>query len=183
MRLDLTGRNVDITPALRQLLVRKLARLERLLQDSAVSAQVVLRQERYRHITDVTVHARGDHVLAGVAAAASWPESMSAALEKITQQAQRLKEKWTARKRRAAAPRQLPVGPARAQAVPSPPAARRPVVNPVRYAIRRHTLQAAVTRLDRTREPFVLFRHADSLRLNVVFRQADGTLALIEPEA
>ena len=42
MRLELTGRHVDVTPVLRRLVNKKLARLERLLNDSAVSAQVVL---------------------------------------------------------------------------------------------------------------------------------------------
>ena len=39
MRLELTGRHVDITPGLRRLVEGKLAKLERLLNDSAVSAQ------------------------------------------------------------------------------------------------------------------------------------------------
>ena len=39
MRLELTGRHIDITPGLRQLSKSKLARLERLLNDRAVSAQ------------------------------------------------------------------------------------------------------------------------------------------------
>jgi len=42
MRLALTGRHLDITPALRTLVDVKLAKLERLLSDSAVSAQAVL---------------------------------------------------------------------------------------------------------------------------------------------
>ena len=46
MRLELTGRHVDITPALRRLLDTKLSRLERLLNDSAVSAQAVLTREK-----------------------------------------------------------------------------------------------------------------------------------------
>ena len=37
MRLELTGRHVDISPALRRLVDAKLARLERLLNDAAVS--------------------------------------------------------------------------------------------------------------------------------------------------
>jgi len=71
MRLMLTGRNVEISPALREMVERRLAKLERLLADSAVSAQVVLTRERHRHVTDVTLHARGDHVLSGLGAATS----------------------------------------------------------------------------------------------------------------
>jgi putative sigma-54 modulation protein len=177
MRLDLTGRNVDITPALRQLLSRKLARLERMLQDSAVSAQIVLRRERFRHITDITLHARGDNILAGVGTAAEWNDSMSEAVEKITQQAQRVKEKWTTRKRRGErAAASVPLAETEAPAPAPPPATR------VRYPVRRHTLKAAVARLEASAEPFVLFRDAETLRLSLVFRARNGEVGLIEPE-
>jgi putative sigma-54 modulation protein len=182
MRLHLTGRNVEVTPALRQLLSRKLSRLERLLQDAAVSAQVVLTRERYRHVTDITLHARGDHMLSGVGSAPDWPESMSLAIEKITQQAQRLKEKWTTRKRRASGRRGFADvslrGEPEAPTSQAPPGPER-----VRYPIRRHTLRAALVRLDKTSDGFVLFRHDETMRLSLLFKRRDGSVALIDPEA
>ena len=42
MRLELTGRHLDVTPALRKLVAAKLTKIERVLNDSAVSAQAVL---------------------------------------------------------------------------------------------------------------------------------------------
>jgi ribosome-associated translation inhibitor RaiA len=45
MRLVLTGRHVDITPGIRRLVDGKLARLERLLGDSFISAQITLSRE------------------------------------------------------------------------------------------------------------------------------------------
>jgi ribosome-associated translation inhibitor RaiA len=39
MRLELTGRQIDITPGVRRIVDTKLAKLERLLNDAAVSAQ------------------------------------------------------------------------------------------------------------------------------------------------
>ena len=62
MRLELTGRNVEISPALRALVDRKLVKLTRVLNDAIVSAQVVLTQEKYRHVTDMSLHMSGDHV-------------------------------------------------------------------------------------------------------------------------
>ena len=59
MRLELTGRHVEITPAIRTLVDRKLSRLTRLLNDSLVSAQIVLTREKYRHLTEISVHLRG----------------------------------------------------------------------------------------------------------------------------
>src|SRR6478672_9058053 len=69
MRLDITGRHVEITPAVRQLLARRLARLERMLNDAALSAIITLSKEKYRLRTEIAVHTKGDHVLRGMAKA------------------------------------------------------------------------------------------------------------------
>ena len=100
MRLLLTGRAVEITPALRQLVARKLAKLDRMLPDSIGSAQVVLTQPKRRCHVEITVHARGDHVLHGIGDAPRWQPSLGQAMEKAVQQAQKLKGKWKTRKRR-----------------------------------------------------------------------------------
>ena len=42
MRLDITGRHVTVTPALRQLITKRLVTLERVLNDSALSALVIV---------------------------------------------------------------------------------------------------------------------------------------------
>src|ERR1043165_8288593 len=109
MRLELTGRHTEITPALRRLVEGKLGKLERLLNDSAVSAQAVLTQEKHRHRADITLHARGEKFLHGVGSSGSWEASVSAAIEKITQQAHKVKGKWQERKRRGG-PKGAPIG-------------------------------------------------------------------------
>ena len=103
MRLELTGRHVDITPALRRLVETKIGKLERVLNDSAVSAQAVLTREKHRHRTDITLHARGEKFLHGVGDSGSWEASLSAAIGKISQQAQKVKGKWQGRKRQGGA--------------------------------------------------------------------------------
>src|SRR6185503_15065974 len=99
MRFELTGRHLDITPALRRLVNTKLAKLERLLNDSAVSARAVVTQERYRLKTDITLHARGEKFLHGVGSSAAWETSVEQAIAKIAQQALKVKGKYQERKR------------------------------------------------------------------------------------
>src|SRR5688500_20283722 len=94
MRVDITGRHVEITPPLRNLIDRRLARLERLLNDNVVSAVVILTKEKYRHRTEIVIHARGDHMLRGLGEGNAWPISIRQASEKVEQQAQTLKGKW-----------------------------------------------------------------------------------------
>src|SRR5262245_2632648 len=100
MRFELTGRHVEITPTLRRLVEGKLAKLERMLNDSALSAQAVLTREKHRHRADITLHARGEKFLHGVGDSAAWEPSVSLAIERISQQVHKVKGKWQGRKRR-----------------------------------------------------------------------------------
>lgn len=181
MKLMLTGRGVEITPALRQSIVRRLARLERLVGDSVLSAQVVLKAEKFRHITEITLHMRGDHVLSGVGAATSWTLSIKDAFERIELQAQRVKDRWTSRKRRATGGKRLPVAPP-AESPAADPARRPPRIYRARGAVRPLTIDAAAERLDAGSDAFLVFRNADTGRTAVVYRRKDGHVALIEPE-
>lgn len=178
MRLVLTGRNVDITPHLRQLVERKIAKLQRLLNDHLVSIQVVLTIEKYRHVADVTVHARGDHTLAGIGDAASWPLSLREAVEKVTQQAHKLKDKWETRRRRSDRRR-----PAASSAGEGPRAVPPRVVRASRYPIKPMAVEDAVLQLEAGTEVFLVFRNAATDTINILYRRKDGRLGVIEPEA
>ena len=180
MKLLVTGRNVDVTPGLRQLLDRKLGRLERLLNDTAVSAQVVLRSEKIRRVVDLTIHARGDHMLHGIGEGQDWPRAVKAAIDKIAQQATRLKSKWQTRKRRGSGAKALE--PPAAAAPPEPPPGPR-VVRASRYVIKPMTVEDAALRVEDARESFVVFRNAVSDSVNILYRRRDGNLGLIEPDA
>lgn len=105
MRLQLKGRQVEITPPLRKLVDARLKRLERVLNDGIVSAHLVLGKEKNRYVAELTVHARGDHMLHGVGSTASWSTALTKAVDKVMQQAKTLKGKWKARKKSAVASR------------------------------------------------------------------------------
>ena len=175
MKVDITGRHIDITPGLRQLSTKALARVERLLNDSIVSATVVLTKEKYRHKTEIVVHAKGDHIFSGIGEGNTWPLSVRKAAAKIEHQAQKLKSRWTESKRQRTS--------GRAVAVPAQePAPARRVVRATRYAVKPMSIDDAVTRLEAVPENFVVFRNADTDAFSVVFRRKDGNLGLIEPD-
>lgn len=188
MRLDITGRHVDITPALRQLIERRLARVERLLNDSAVSATVTLTVEKYRHRAEVIVHARGDHILRGLGEGNAWTLSVRQATDKVEQQAQRVKGKWGERKR-GATRRRAPGAATRAAAAAARGAlaevqeARTPrVIRARRYAVKPMSIEDAALGIERSAEEFVVFRNADSDAVCILYRRKDGNLGLIEPD-
>ncbi len=183
MRLLLTGRNVEISPALRRLAERKLGKLDRFLNDGIVSAQVKLTLEKYRHVVEITVHARGDRMLHGLGATTAWETSFTDAIEKLTQQAQKVKGKWQERKRRATPAKALTASappPAVEQEPEAPP---RRIVRASRYAIKPMTVDEAALAVDGGADAFLVFRNATTDSINVLYRRRDGNLGLIEPEA
>jgi putative sigma-54 modulation protein len=175
MRFDITGRHVEITAALSQLLEKRMARLGRVLNDAAVSAAVTLTREKYRLRTDIAVRTRGDHVLRGIGESNGWAVSVRQATDKIEQQAQTLKGKWNDRKRKASR------GPGPEAEEPGPAAAAQRIVR-ARYPIKPMSIDDAVLRLDGGKDMFVVFRNAATEAVAILYRRKDGTLALIEPD-
>jgi putative sigma-54 modulation protein len=185
MRLELTGQHVDITPALRRLVESKLGKLERMLNDSAVSAQAVLKRERNRCRADITLHARGEKFLHGMGAAGAWEPAVNASIEKIQQQAHKVKGKWQARKRRA--PRApLSIESPEAVAVAPRPAGdgvriRMPrIFRAERQAIQTLSIADAARQIDRA-NPLVVFRDAETGGIAVLYKR-DGDLTLVETD-
>jgi putative sigma-54 modulation protein len=182
MRLELTGRHVDITPELRKQVEKKLQKLDRLLKGGIISVQAVLTREKYRHKSELTVHARGERFLHGLGDTSEWETSISEAVEKIGQQLQKVKGKWQERKRRATSPRTLPPAEAEPLAAPAPQARTRRVRRVPRYPVKPMTIDEAALTVDSGDDAFLVFRNAATDAINVVYRRKDGQLGLIEPE-
>jgi putative sigma-54 modulation protein len=189
MRLELTGRHVDISPALRRLVDRKLARLERILNDSAVSAQVVLTREKNWRRADVTLHARGEKFLHAVGASGNWAASMTQAIDKIGQQAHKVKGKWLERKRRGKRSATEPAGFAVERVGGDGAATVRPVrprMPPIlrasRQALKAMSVADAARQVEGSDEGLVVFRDAETAGISVLFRRTNGELTLVETE-
>jgi putative sigma-54 modulation protein len=191
MRLELTGRHITITPAIRRLIEQRLAPMLRLLNDNAVSAQVVLTREKTRVQAEVTLHARGEHFLHGEATGRDVDTALSAAADKVDRQVRSLKSRWSKGKRQgvsagkaaSAAPR--PERAARAfsgHSSASAPRSRR-IVRARRYEVKPMSVDEAALEVSDGSDAFLVFRNAATDTINVLFRRSDGNLGLIEPEA
>jgi putative sigma-54 modulation protein len=117
MRVELTGQQVEISPGLRNLVNRKIAKVARVLDNALLSADVVVRKEKAFNVVEVTLHARGERFMHAVGRADTWQAAMSLATAKLLHQTEKVKGLWQERKRR---------GPA-ARSVKTPRAARKAV--------------------------------------------------------
>jgi putative sigma-54 modulation protein len=181
MRLELTGRHVTITSTIRKLVDEQLKHLLRMLNDSAVSGQIVLTKEKSRVHCDATLHARGEKFLHGEATGRDIQAALAAAVDKIDRQAQRIKGKWNDGRRRGASPRKMvPAAPP----VPSDDGAGQVrIIRARRYAVKPMTIDEAAMEVGNDTNAFLVFRNAANEEITVLFRRLDGNLGLIEPEA
>ncbi|WP_428100874.1 ribosome hibernation-promoting factor, HPF/YfiA family [Candidatus Rariloculus sp.] len=93
MQLTLTGHHIDVSPALREYVDKKIARIERHF-DNMTDIHCVLTVEKLAHKAEATIHLRG-----GTIHADSVQENMYAAIDglvdKLNRQVKRRKEKMT----------------------------------------------------------------------------------------
>src|SRR5882724_11458382 len=122
MRLELRGHHVDVTPGLRRFVAEKLSKLERLLNDRAVSAHAILTVEKRRHVADITLHASGERFLHGLGDSGNWETSLAQAIAKISHQAQKLKTKQKEKRHNVKAPSPEPLEPVLKRARATKPA-------------------------------------------------------------
>ena len=180
MRLIVTGRHLTVADASRQQIERQLRRLERLLEDSAVSAQCIVSRERQMFICELTVHARGDHMLHGVGRGSRLPVASAAAITKVEQQAHKLKDRWKKR-RRAGSTASETARSIKAEAPPSPDGAGPRVIRARPAELKPMSLEDATLQLADGGRAFVVFRQASSDTIAILYRRPDGHFGLIEP--
>ena len=91
MKIDITGRQTDVSPALRQFAEEKLQKLRKLLDDP-IEAHVVLSIMKHRHIAEIQIKSRSV-VLSGTEETSDLYASIGEVVDKLERQALKHKEK------------------------------------------------------------------------------------------
>jgi putative sigma-54 modulation protein len=178
MKLTVTGRHLEISGADHARIARKVQRLDRILNDSAVSALCVLTRERQAVVCDLTVHVRGNHMLHGVGSDRQLTTATALAVDRVSQQAQRLTDRWKTRRHDRG--RGAAASSARAASSEGEASAPR-VIRSRGYAVKPMGVDDAVLLLAASDQAFLVFRHAASDAVAVVYKRPDGHFGLIEP--
>ena len=190
MAVECTGRNVEVTPSLRELAEERAQRLERHLGGPA-RVRVVLSHQKHRYGAEViATHRRRRWEATEETADAR--AALSAAFEKIDAQAMRDTEKRRDRKHRGWTRLGAPGlagngdgGPAVAKPSAARPSRRRPVSRVVRSratATKPMGVDEAALAMESSGENVLVFRDSSNDRVSVLYRRRDGDLGLIVPE-
>jgi putative sigma-54 modulation protein len=175
MQMTITGRNMEVTPALKEFAEEKIQKISKYLH-KINNIHVILTVEKYRHIAEVILTAHGN-TLTGVEETDDMYSSIDKVMDKMEIQARKLsgrikeKNKGLEEGEDGGAEESSETGEAGA----GQPQIKRKSFNP-----KPMTVDDAVMHLEGREDRFFVFVESRSGRINVLYRRDDGKLGLIE---
>lgn len=175
MRINVRGRNMDITPALQEYVVKRLNRLDKFF-NSPIEAQATLSVIKENHIVEVTISMDG-LLLRGEEATLDMYASIDLVVDKLERQIRKYKTKIN-RKLRQKGIKELneKLFPPQEEEEAEPV-----VVKNKRFVIKPMPLEEAMLQMNLLGHDFFVFNNADTDEINVLYKRKDGNYGLIEP--
>ncbi|HVO81432.1 MAG TPA: ribosome-associated translation inhibitor RaiA [Terriglobales bacterium] len=99
MNVEYTGRQYEITPAIRKEVETGLNKIRKILSDK-FETKVILAVEKHRHKAEITISPRNGPIV-GLAQAGDMKSAVNQALEHLEKQAVKYKTRWRTKKRQA----------------------------------------------------------------------------------
>ena len=179
MRLQVKGKNVEVTDSIREYAEEKLSKLERQLADPT-RVELELAVERnpsisQNHVAEATIWTKGP-ILRAREASADHKASIDQLVEKLERQVKRYREKRRPRRGQ----QHLESAGVPADAVPMDDEPQ--IVKSKQFAVKPMSAEEAVLQLELVGHDFFVFQNADTGDVNVVYRRRDGAYGLIEPQ-
>ncbi|HZK56812.1 MAG TPA: ribosome-associated translation inhibitor RaiA [Clostridia bacterium] len=174
MRTIVSGRNMDVTEALRSTIQSKLGKLDRFFHKE-LEAQVTLSVEKNRHIIEVTIPFNGS-ILRAEESTDDMYRSIDKVVDKLTRQLEKQKSKLENRINRYETIRFENIKDNSESVVEEPE-----IVRTKRFVIKPMDSEEAVLQMELLGHNFYVFVDAETDDVNVVYRRKDGNYGLIEP--
>ncbi len=172
MQMTITGRNIEVTPALREYAGEKMTKIEKYLH-KITGVHVILSVEKYRHIAEVTIQAYG-LTLRGMEETGDMYSSIDKVMDKIGKQAKKLKDRLTDKNKGIVDEEEVsPPGEAASGHAPK-------IIHSVPFDPKPMTVDEAAMQFQLKEDLFMVFLNAATDKINVLYRRKDGDLGLIE---
>jgi len=177
MKITVSGKNIDVTDALRDSVIRKISKLDKYFNPE-VEAQVTLSVQRNRHIIEVTIPFDGV-ILRGEESTDDMYASIDMVLDKLEKQIIKHKTRLE-RKLRVNSFKVADTSP---REIEDEDELYNPlIVRTKKFAIKPMPVDEAVLQMDLLGHNFFVFLNAETEEVNVVYKRKDGRYGLIESE-
>lgn len=176
MKIKITGKNMDITDALREIAFKKLGKLDKYFQED-VDANVTFSVEKDRQIIEVTINLPGT-ILRAEEYSDDMYTSIDKAVDVLEGQIRKYKTKLQKRYQKGETIRFENIEP-----MPKPKEEDIPkLVKVKRFAMKPMDAEEAILQMELLRHNFFVFMNGETDEVNVVYKRKDGNYGLIEPE-
>jgi ribosome hibernation promoting factor len=180
MRLQVKGRNLEVSEQIRQYAEEKLGKLDRLVNDpTRVELELTVEKNpsiSENNVAEATVWTKGP-VLRAREASGDMKASIDQLVNKLERQVKRYREK-----RRVAPRRHARDGVAAMESRPVELTEdESSIVKTKQFSVTPMTAAEAVLQLELVGHDFFVFRNVETEIINVVYRRRDGDYGLIEP--
>ncbi|MFO7866925.1 MAG: ribosome-associated translation inhibitor RaiA [Candidatus Aminicenantes bacterium] len=173
MKINYTARNANLTPQIKKLCEKRTKSIEKLLAPP-METDVVLSTEKYRHIAEVNVRAKGINLNAEAETQDIYI-SLGLAFDNIERQAKKEKDKIQRKRRKNKSLNSYPPLPEEEEEAP------RPRVIPSRnFSLKPLSIEEALMMFESMRDDAYGFRVFGSEKWAVLFRRKDGNIGLME---
>jgi putative sigma-54 modulation protein len=182
MRMEIRGKNIEITDSLKDYTTKRLSKLEKYIEDAKI-AQVALSLEgenhKETHKVEVTIPLNG-LMLRGEVSSDDMYTAIDLAVEKLYKQIEKHKTKLYKR-HRGAGLKQLVDEEVRSNQSPRDVFEQFPIVKTKRFALKPMDEEEAIMQMGLLGHSFFMFYNANTGDINVVYKRMDGNYGLIEP--
>jgi len=171
MKIIAKGKNIEVTPALKEYVEEKIGKLTRYLENIR-EAVATLSVEKERHTVEVTIYVNGNGI---ILRGEETSHDMYASLDLVIEKLERQIEKYKTRLNRKVSPKDLVAPQFTENEIGK-------VVKTKRFAVKPMDVQEAVLQMNLLAHDFFVFFNAHSEEVNVIYKRKDGNYGLIEPE-
>ncbi|MFD3158233.1 ribosome hibernation-promoting factor, HPF/YfiA family [Haloimpatiens sp. FM7330] len=176
MIIKFKGKNIEVTNALKNMVEKKLSRLDRYFEPS-VQAQVTFSVQKNNQIIEITIPFNGV-ILRGEESHQDMYAAIDLVLDKLERQIRKQKTKLA---------RRIHEGSVRFSSIPDyeprDDEEKEPkIVKTKKFAIKPMSVEEAVLQMELLGHNFFVYKDAENLEVNVVYKRKDGNYGLIEPE-
>jgi putative sigma-54 modulation protein len=171
MKLNIKGRNIEVTDALRQYIEKRLSKFSKFLNDLS-EAVVTISTEKFTHKIDVLLKVNG-HLIQAEGKTEDLYSAVDQVVEKLEKQVIKYKEKIQ-NKNKKDNTKNLAVFEEKAETV-------KIIVKFKKFDLRPMTPEEAVDQMELLDKDFFIFLNSFTGDVNLVYRRKDGNYGLIEP--
>ena len=181
MRLQVKGKNLEVSDSLHRYAEEKLGKLERHLND-ATRLELELAVEKNPSISDKQVAEATMWTKGPILRARESSDDMRASIDLLAEKLERQVKRYKEKRQRKQVARHGPHHQHDEEVRPVVPEEEEPViVKTKQFAVKPMTPEEAVLQLELIGHDFFVFRNVESNDVNVVYRRRDGNYGLIEP--